>query len=575
MELAYSTVRTAVEDPMNAMRELVAKDHAVTNPFHIVPAAQPVQFNTASWYARQIGNTLGALPWFLALGKGVSTVIGESEGITASSAMRVGVARAAATGMLYQGLLTPANQPGSNFWATRAENALTGAVTFATIRGSAGVLGNAEELTKSTALARPTALAVGGLSGMAGGLASAEVGSIARTGHGASAGDLKQAAVGSIALGIGMHAIGSTFSPRVDWSAEPKSNIPSQRVSVAEATEDGASEKQAKPSAPSEDTSKQADVNPPAAEHPKTKTPWYVNPDAAKTLASGNVDQTYDVESGSWAKSLKLGSITDADGKSVGVHLRALKDPDQPWNPVKLENGSIAYDLNQRAGYPQPTPAIAARTLSIDGEPFRDYIVEELMHGQQLDMQLSKWATEKYGDDSEEHVIDLVKSTPGLKNALEAAFVERHVNGNFDFNAANFMAERFKNPNGDYDYTVSNIDWKRSFTDRSNTSWGQEVMQYPVQQLSKIYAGQPLSPELATKVTSLVDSLNDNDPIAQRLGSAETAALKSRGQSLATQGFPQSYWIFDPEFERYKTEIEDADKFWRAKYPQMWSGNSQ
>jgi hypothetical protein len=80
---------------------------------------------------------------------------------------------------------------------------------------------------------------------------------------------------------------------------------------------------------------------------------------------------------------------------------------------------------------------------------------------------------------------------------------------------------------------------------------------------------------IQTAVDRLTTMRENGDPLVTRIGAKNFDAMIGRGQSLLNNGLPKCYWILDPGFETYKTEMENADTYWKQRWPQLYRGESQ
>lgn len=125
--------------------------------------------------------------------------------------------------------------------------------------------------------------------------------------------------------------------------------------------------------------------------------------------------------------------------------------------------------------------------------------------------------------------------------SLEDAIAERHVMGDNDFHANNFVVS--KNANGDY--VVSNIDYGRGFDQRLLPDWG--IGGVGREQTFNEFAGRALSPDAQARLKTFIDTLRADTPdgVAMRqrlqdsgLGDLDIKRMGKRAEVLLSNGFP-------------------------------------
>jgi hypothetical protein len=540
-EVFHSAVRTAIENPVNSIKQFAAPGHVSNDELHLVPQEATAKFNTSTWYAQQIGSAIGMLPWYLAIRGGVGEGF-KAMGVTAESgaaaelgwkALGILAGESALSGAIYEGGLKPVQVgDGHGFWQERAKNAMVGSVMFGITSGSTDAFRNVEGQVARSVLGATTnrGLISGVAGGIVGGASSMETSTLLNYGRFANSSELKQNLVAQGVIGLGMRGIELPFEG-------------------------------AKSSADAEGTRVQ------------------------QTLSKGrlaNVELREGV-GGYTNKQLTFADMVGDDGHTVPVILRSLTEPS--WNDVKQENGSIAHELHDRLGFTNPSSFVTERTLSLNGEPPARYLVEQRLPGGSWLEQIPKMANERFPQPAptdgsepepepvEENINKMLAGDAQLSTAMETAIAQRMLYGDLDFNSGNLMLQ-VNNAEGTPSYDAYNIDFKRSFTPQAAPTWAQEVMQFPAQTIGQYFSGKPLSASVHETIQTAVDRLTTmremGDPLVDRIGAKNFDAMIGRGQSLLANGLPKCYWILDPGFETYKTEMEEADKYWKQRWPQLY-----
>jgi hypothetical protein len=158
---------------------------------------------TLGWAAQQIGSGLGMIAPFKLASAIRPLLLGEG---------LVGTARATVDGAFYGAVLTPSDDPTSNFWTQRGVSSIVGGVGFGTQHGLAqlgmGRLGLGD--IKTAANPWPiigTRLGINTASGGLAGFFTAETNSVLTTGDFASADDVKQSMASFMVTGFGLDAL--------------------------------------------------------------------------------------------------------------------------------------------------------------------------------------------------------------------------------------------------------------------------------------------------------------------------------------------------------------------------------
>jgi len=558
-ETYYAAVRTLVENPVNSIKELTSTNHANNNELHLVPQEKPAAFNTKDWYAQQLGSVIGMLPLYLAIRGSVGSGF-KMMGATAESAnaldwgwKAVGTraCESAVSGAIYEGVLKPVQRDDApGFWQQRAKNALVGSVMYGGTSGATDVLRNLEGAAMRqifSAGAGPGILS-GIAGGMIGGGFATETSTLLNQHRFASAPEIKESLATTGLIGLGLRG----------------AELPFELRAAARATE--------------AEVPLKTDISPSAR--------------VQETLANGrlaNIEQKIGV-GGYGNKELTFANLVSDDGHTVPVILRPLAGANIMWNEVKLENGSIAHELHDRLGFDNPSAAVAQRVFEVNGSAPANYLVEERLPGGSWLERIPEMANNKFPQPPaadgvepdpppvEENIVKLLDSEPQLKSTMELAIGQRMLYGDLDFNSGNLMLNATE-ADGVRTYEAYNIDLKRSFTPQAEPTWAQEVMQFPSRQIGQYFGGKPFSAAtqqiMETAVERLTAMKSQSDPLVTRIGEKNFDAMIGRGQALINAGLPKCYWILDPEFAKYYTEMETADKFWRQRWPQLYPGESQ
>lgn len=150
----HAAAYTGLQAPVDAIAQLGHKTIGTPLAPEMVKAPDQAQFLSAEWAGQQLGGVAGALPYLVAAHKGARHLL-ESRMLSPQTRMlaevgarlapqqakeiaRLELTSAAATGLFYGGVLTPANgkELSQEFWTARGRNAVTSGVTFTTLSGS-------------------------------------------------------------------------------------------------------------------------------------------------------------------------------------------------------------------------------------------------------------------------------------------------------------------------------------------------------------------------------------------------------------------------------------------------------
>lgn len=198
----WGSFKASVTAPVRSLVELGSRDAAAAIK---VDGPQSAEYGSARFWAQQVGNAAGMLPWFVASHKivGKAASLGGAEVLEAAVSAKI--AKAAATGALFGGLLTPtdlsSNSTSAEVASARLSSAARSAATFMIMDG-AGMAFN-KGLRSNLLLDK---IAVSSVSGLVGGLAEAQLHAL-QQGHWATEKELAQSATTYALLGGGMTAI--------------------------------------------------------------------------------------------------------------------------------------------------------------------------------------------------------------------------------------------------------------------------------------------------------------------------------------------------------------------------------
>ncbi len=136
--LAYNLLQAPIDSVNQIVKHTAGKDNLVD--LHIVSAPVEQRANSSGELGQMVGNVVGALPYFVLLnrlgGSAVSRIVGVETAESLPVLAKMG--GAAAAGFTYEALLRPVSaRDESNFWQIKGANAVSSAITFATIEGIA------------------------------------------------------------------------------------------------------------------------------------------------------------------------------------------------------------------------------------------------------------------------------------------------------------------------------------------------------------------------------------------------------------------------------------------------------
>ena len=138
--LVDSAVYSGIQSPITAVSQITDSifKTKLTKNTKFIASPKSQKFNTADWYAQQIGYGLGIGVDFLLANKVVG--LGKSSlGIETASSLNLArstmIGQSALSGAIFEGVFTP-SQSGQNLIDSRLKQALSGAVTFAALSGS-------------------------------------------------------------------------------------------------------------------------------------------------------------------------------------------------------------------------------------------------------------------------------------------------------------------------------------------------------------------------------------------------------------------------------------------------------
>lgn len=208
-EFLRSAAYTAVQMPYEGVSQVANKIAGSTIlPETEITRPEPAQPGSSRWLAQTAGTAVGALPWFMAIGKGVqlgaNPFVTKLEGNAARlagwkmSSTALATGEAALIGGIYSGVLQPSHDL-NNFWADRATNATIGAATL----GSFGYGMSKFDLPDSAS--RLSRMGAATVSGLGAGFVGAESASLLKENRIATASELKTSMMtyGLIATALG------------------------------------------------------------------------------------------------------------------------------------------------------------------------------------------------------------------------------------------------------------------------------------------------------------------------------------------------------------------------------------
>lgn len=141
----HSAVYSGIQAPAEGLTQFVNKaaqtvtgnEKTTVLPNMHFEAPKQADFGSAAWHVQQIGGGVGMLVPFLAVNKGVGSVIGRNATAVEAAFLRFKVTQAATSGFVYDGLMRPVHDEEGNFWAARLKHATVGAATFGTLAATA------------------------------------------------------------------------------------------------------------------------------------------------------------------------------------------------------------------------------------------------------------------------------------------------------------------------------------------------------------------------------------------------------------------------------------------------------
>lgn len=163
-EFLNSAAYSGLQAPVQAAAQVVDKVAGTKTESAVNIAAAPQKAETLSghWLAQEAGAAIGMVPWFLALHKGLSTLMeksalapnalklaAEGKSLSATQLMQANLFRAGeagVSGLFIGGALTPV-APGDQrgFWEAKGAHALSSAAAFSTLSLGSSMLGMASE----------------------------------------------------------------------------------------------------------------------------------------------------------------------------------------------------------------------------------------------------------------------------------------------------------------------------------------------------------------------------------------------------------------------------------------------
>jgi hypothetical protein len=133
---AYSGIQAPIEGVSQLVNKTVGSN--VIPEVRMIDAPKHAEFGSTRWHAQTIGGAVGMLAPFMAVNKGVGSLMRTEA--AAMNSLRFKVTQAATAGFVYDGLMRPVQDNEGNFWAARLKHATVGAVTFGTLAGTGHAL---------------------------------------------------------------------------------------------------------------------------------------------------------------------------------------------------------------------------------------------------------------------------------------------------------------------------------------------------------------------------------------------------------------------------------------------------
>lgn len=222
-----------------------------------VSAPKMAKFGSTDWHVQTAGMGIGSAIPFVAFSLGLNYLskgVGAKLPIAPTAVSDLAklahhtpsiAARAAATGLLYEGLTSHIDPQRPDFWRARFENAAAGATTFGALAAVSGkvlqtgrYLNMRDQFGLGAALRNP--IVIGAVSGAVAGPLGAETHSLLSKGHFATKEELTQAAYGNAFMGATMAALHEPFRQKYLDKAEEssltrKTGSPRERTAEANA----------------------------------------------------------------------------------------------------------------------------------------------------------------------------------------------------------------------------------------------------------------------------------------------------------------------------------------------------
>jgi len=173
-DFGQALFHSGVENPLNGFVQLVNKTtHTSLPELQIAGAPEENSWGTAA------GNLAGTVADYALLSKIAGSTMGDIGGSgLAGNALRAGI-----VGGVYSGIFTPSDPNSDSFFSDRLANAGVGAATFASMAAAANGLGKTGLFAVPEVRSLAGYVALGGLSGAAGGVAHAESSAILKDGR--------------------------------------------------------------------------------------------------------------------------------------------------------------------------------------------------------------------------------------------------------------------------------------------------------------------------------------------------------------------------------------------------------
>lgn len=211
-EFGSSLLYSAIQSPLDGVLELVDNVTGTKLLPKIQFISSPVaqKFGTANWYASEAGSSLGMLVPLLTVSYGVKGILGTSAlvdeeqlaSLSKVGSLGLSMKESALTGFAYGSIFEPTSNNKQNFFLNRLTDGLSSALTFSTMTAASLSLRSVSALSGSTssdltsflskALSNNTVNSI--LSGVPGGIVSAESSSLLNTGKLAQSKNLIQSA---------------------------------------------------------------------------------------------------------------------------------------------------------------------------------------------------------------------------------------------------------------------------------------------------------------------------------------------------------------------------------------------